>query len=64
MAISSLQGKDMLLRVTKRKGYEMDDVLEEPAAQDGSLWGRLTSWATKPNPLAQPNLGTGTLPTP
>lgn len=49
----------MLLRITKRKGYEVDDVLEEPAAQDGGLWGRLTSWATKPNPLADPSLGTG-----
>ena len=59
VAISSLQGKDMLLRITKRKGYELDDVLEEPSAQDSSLWGRLTSWAIKPNPLAEPSLGTG-----
>ena len=49
----------MLLRITKRKGCEMDDVLEEPAAQDGGLWGRLTSWGTKPNSLADPSLGTG-----
>lgn len=58
VAISSLQGEDMLLRITKRKGYEMDDVLEEPAAQDASLWGRFTSWA-KPSALAEPHLGTG-----
>lgn len=66
VAISSLQGEDLLLRITKRKGHELDDVLEEPSAlgQEGSLWGRLTSWATKPTPQSQPNLDTGSLQCP
>ena len=62
VAIGSLQGKDMLLRITKRPGHEMDDVLDSPSERGESLWGRLTSWATKPNPLAVPALGTGAPP--
>ena len=50
----------MQLRVTKRAGFELDDVLESPSEKSGaSLWGRLTSWAAKPNPLSEPALGAG-----
>lgn len=61
VAIGSLQGKDMLLRITKRPGFELDDVLESGNDEKSeSLWGRLTSWASKPNPLSEPALGAGT----
>ena len=60
VAIGSLQGKDMLLRITKRPGFELDDVLESGDDEKSeSLWGRLTSWASKPNPLTEPALGAG-----
>ena len=60
VAIGSLQGKDMLLRITKRPGFELDDVLESGSDEKSeSLWGRLTSWASKPNPLSEPALGAG-----
>ncbi len=60
VAIGSLQGKDMLLRITKRPGFELDDVLESGNDEKSeSLWGRLTSWASKPNPLSEPALGAG-----
>jgi hypothetical protein len=62
VAIGSLQGKDMLLRITKRPGFELDDVLDSPNDEKSeSLWGRLTSWASKPNPLSEPALGAGNL---
>ncbi|DBA75355.1 TPA: hypothetical protein ACH3X1_010624 [Trebouxia sp. C0004] len=60
VAIGSLQGKDMLLRITKRPGFELDDVLDSANDEKSeSLWGRLTSWASKPNPLSESALGTG-----
>ena len=60
VAIGSLQGKDMLLRITKRPGFELDDVLESDNDEKSeSLWGRLTSWASKSNPLSEPALGAG-----
>lgn len=59
VAIGSLQGKDMLLRITKRPGHEMEDVLDPLAERGPSLWGRLTSWASKPSPLSESALGTG-----
>ena len=60
VAIGSLQGKDMLLRITKRPGFELDDVLESGKDERSeSLWGRLTSWASTPNPLSEPALGAG-----
>ncbi len=60
VAIGSLQGKDMLLRITKRPGFELDDVLDSGNDEKSeSLWGRLTSWAHKPNPLSEPALGAG-----
>ena len=50
----------MQLRITKRAGYEMDDVLDASPERGGnSLWGRLTSWASKPTPLSEPALGAG-----
>ncbi|KAL0021594.1 hypothetical protein WJX79_001497 [Trebouxia sp. C0005] len=63
VAIGSLQGKDMLLRITKRPGFELDDVLDSGSDEKReSLWGRLTSWASKPNPLSEPALGAGLQP--
>ena len=59
VAIGSLQGKDMLLRITKRPGHELDDVLDSPTEKSDSLWGRLTSWASTPKPLSEPTLGAG-----
>lgn len=59
VAISSLQGKDMLLQITKRSGFEMEDVLDTPDDKSHTLWDRLGSWMSKPNPLSEPALGAG-----
>ena len=59
VAIGSLQGKDMLLEVTKKAGSEMDDVLEAPGDTPTSVWGRISSWVSKPTPLSEPALGAG-----
>ena len=59
VAISSLQGRDMLLQITKRTGFEMDDVLDAPTKKLNSVWGRISSWVSKPAPLSEPALGAG-----
>lgn len=59
VAIGSLQGKDMLLQITKRSGFEVEDVLDTPDDKSHSMWGRFSSWMSKPNPLSQPALGAG-----
>ncbi|KAL3134029.1 hypothetical protein ABBQ32_008463 [Trebouxia sp. C0010 RCD-2024] len=59
VAVSSLQGKDMLLQITKRSGFEMEDVLDAADDKSHTLWDRLGSWMSKPNPLSEPALGAG-----
>ena len=59
MAIGSLQGKDMLLHITKRPGFEQSDVLDVAVEKISSVWGMVTSWVSKPKPLSAPALGTG-----
>ena len=59
VAIGSLQGKDMLLQITKKPGAEMDDVLDAPDDTPTSVWGRISSWVSKPMPLSEPALGAG-----
>ena len=63
VAISSLQGKDMLLHITKRSGFEMEDVLDALDDSSHTMWGRLSSWMSKPNPLSEPGSGAGESPT-
>ena len=62
VAIGSLQGKDMLLHITKKAGSEMDDVLDAPDDHPTSVWGRISSWVSKPTPLSEPSLGAGEWP--
>lgn len=59
MAIGSLQGKDMLLQITKKAGSEMEDVLDAPGDEPTSVWDRLSSWVSKPSPLSEPAVGAG-----
>lgn len=59
VAIGSLQGKDMLLQITKKAGSEMDDVLDAPDDRRNTMWGRFSSWVSKPTPLSETALGTG-----
>lgn len=59
VAIGSLQGKDMLLQITKKAGTEMEDVLDAPDDTPTSVRGRISSWVSKPTPLSEPALGAG-----
>ena len=62
VAIGSLQGKDMVLQITKRPGFEQDDVLDAPVEKYNSVWDIMSSWVSKPKPLSEPALGAGESP--